>query len=274
MTEGVKHVDRALVTRETAVAGLFYPANASQLTNSIHSFLKHTSAAGPTLTKAKALIVPHAGYIYSGQVAAYAYRQLQTESSRITRVVLIGPAHQIYFRGLAIVDKQHFQTPLGLVNIDIHSSRSLLDFSQVSENNLAHAKEHSIEVQLPFLQYVLEDFEIIPLLVGDASVSEIERVIDSLWGGDECLIIVSSDLSHYLVYENAQVNDAKTCKAIEAFDEDNLSNRDACGQSAIKALLRCAKSRKLSIKTLALCNSGDTAGDKERVVGYGAWCFS
>lgn len=260
-------------TRAAAVAGLFYPGDAEVLARDIQSLL--TAAAPPnSLTgTTKALIVPHAGFSYSGPVAASAYALLRSLRGIIQRVVLLGPVHRVPVRGLALPGTQAFETPLGRIPIDREAVNRILPFRQVTTSTAAHALEHSIEVQLPFLQHVLGDFLLIPLAVGDATPEEVAEVIEALWGGPETLIVVSSDLSHFLPYQAAQQIDQQSCAAIGRLQSLD-SHEQACGATPVNGLLLAARHNQLSPHLLDLRNSGDTAGDRERVVGYASFVFT
>ena len=252
--------------RPAAVAGLFYPGAATELGRRVDDLLAvaaRTAAAGPA---PKALIVPHAGYDYSGPVAASAYVRVASSRGRIRRVVLLGPAHRVGFSGLALPDADVLQTPLGAVRA------GGADLPGVFADPRPHAEEHSLEVQLPFLQRVLGDVEVVPLLVGDASPEEVARTLDALWGGDETLIVISSDLSHYHSYEVARAIDTGSATQIEALGP-MLDHAQACGATPVDGLLVAAKRRGMRVEQLDLRNSGDTAGSRERVVGYGAFAF-
>lgn len=259
--------------RPAAVAGLFYSENAATLHGDIEALL---AAAAPLTTlprPPKALIVPHAGYIYSGPVAAKAYAQLRPLRDRVRRVVLLGPVHRVPVRGLALPNVAAFSTPLGTVALDHEWVERLRLLRQVTVSSAAHAMEHSLEVQLPFLQTVLSDFRLVPLAVGDAHAEQVAEVIDAAWGGAETLIVVSSDLSHYLSYEHARRVDAETCDAIVQL-RGELDHDQACGGTPINGLLQVARRRHLTPHLLDLRNSGDTAGDRARVVGYAAVGFT
>lgn len=219
----------------------------------------------------KAIIVPHAGYIYSGPIAASAYARLKKAHDRITRVVLIGPSHRVAFRGLAVSRAETFTTPLGRVPVDLAAVQSIVQLPFVEYIEQAHTYEHSLEVQLPFLQEVLDNFEIVPIVAGDASPEQVSQVLDALWGGDETLIVISSDLSHYHDYATAQQLDVSTSHAIEQLQYERLASESACGKVPVSGLLKLARKKSLSVKTIDLRNSGDTAGDKSSVVGYGAY---
>jgi len=256
------------VTREPAVSGFFYPAEAGDLRATIELLLEQ---AGPQTGPApKALIAPHAGYIYSGAVAASAYARLIPYRNLYTRVVLLGPCHRVASRGLATSGADVFRTPLGDVPLD-KSAIKQLDSVGVKVYEPAHQFEHSLEVHLPFLQVVLGRFTLVPLAVGDATPGSVADVLGKLWGGEETLIVISSDLSHYLSYDEARTRDRHTCDAIEHLDASIIDHEDACGAAPVSGLLLEAKRRKMRVTTLDLRNSGDTAGSKDRVVGYGAW---
>ncbi len=257
-------------TRSAAVAGMFYPADPVDLQEQVNQYLFED--VYPDTRVPKAIIVPHAGYIYSGSIAAAAYRSIQQYRHVIHKVILLGPAHRVPIQGLALPGVDQFQTPLGDIKIDTKSALKLVDdFPQITFSDLAHAEEHSLEVQLPFLQSVLAGFQLIPFVVGDATEIEVANVIEHLWGGNECLIVISSDLSHFHNYEKAIGLDAQTAETIEAFKGNELPEQSACGRIPISGLLRVARQRKMSIERFDLRNSGDTAGEKNQVVGYGAW---
>jgi hypothetical protein len=220
------------------------------------------------------MIVPHAGYIYSGPVAATAYARLATIGDAVRRVVLIGPAHYVPIRGLAAGGVAAFATPLGEVPVDRAAIERLRDLPQVSIRDDAHEPEHSLEVQLPFLQTVLEDFAIVPLVVGAATYDEVRAVLERLWGGPETLILISSDLSHYHDYARARRLDADTAAAILALDADAIGEERACGRIAIGGLLKLAQAKGLTPTSVDLRNSGDTAGPRSHVVGYGSFLFN
>ncbi len=257
--------------REPAVAGLFYPEDALLLQQQVDQLLASESA---TLVHPKALIAPHAGYIYSGASAACAYAQLTPLHGRIKRVVLLGPAHRVDFKGLAASSAQYFATPLGVIPIDQLGLDTILMLPQIHVRDDAHTEEHSLEVQLPFLQTVLGDFKLIPLVVGDANPDEVAEVLEKLWGGEDTVIVISSDLSHYHDYETARTLDAATSHAIEQLRPDDIQYDQACGRNPINGLLVAARHHHLDVVTLDLRNSGDTAGPRNRVVGYGAYGFS
>ncbi|OZG71458.1 AmmeMemoRadiSam system protein B [Hahella sp. CCB-MM4] len=256
--------------RQPAVEGLFYPANRDQLKNMISGYLSEYPVSGDALPKA--IIVPHAGLVYSGVIAAAAYAQLAPYASKIHKVVLIGPSHRVAFEGLAVPESTEFATPLGLISIDQELKRRVLELPQVIEHEGPHAQEHSLEVQLPFLQLCLKDFELLPLVVGDASAANVSEVLELVWGGEETLIVASSDLSHYLDYESARRKDDHTSMRI-LNREYTLHGDEACGCRVLNGLLKIAVGKDIGVERLRIANSGDTAGDKSRVVGYGAYAL-
>jgi MEMO1 family protein len=255
--------------RPAAVAGLFYPGDADELGAAVAALL-----AGPHAGQRppKALIVPHAGYVYSGAVAGRAYGSLGPAAPSLRRVVLLGPSHHEWFRGLAVPTVEAFATPLGVVRVDAAAVQLLRGLPAVVVADTPHAREHSLEVQLPFLQRLAPLAGIVPVVAGDATPAEVEAVIDALWGGNETLIVVSSDLSHYHSYGAAQALDAATAQAILDGRED-LSGEQACGCVVVNGLARAMRKHGLRAELLDLRNSGDTAGDRQRVVGYGAFGF-
>lgn len=255
--------------RHPAVAGSFYPATPQQLHDQIVHFLAQAPAAP---VPPKALIVPHAGYRYSGLTAAHAYRQLESVRQHIRRVVLLGPSHRVALRGLAMPESKSFQTPLGEVAIDHRATEGLIARGEIKVSQAAHAQEHSLEVQLPFLQATLNTFSLIPLVVGECDKTLVAEVLDELWGGEETLIVISTDLSHYHPYECARILDTRTSSEIEAFHTD-LSGEQACGCFPLNGFLLAAQRQGMHIKRLDLRNSGDTGGDQNRVVGYGAYAL-
>jgi AmmeMemoRadiSam system protein B len=255
--------------RPPAVAGSFYPGNPDRLRQDVAKFL--ADVPEPPRASPKALIAPHAGYVYSGPVAAHAFAGLRDRSPSPERVVVIGPAHYVAVRGIAVPTADAFDTPLGRVPVDRDALGALADLSFVIAADAPHAPEHALEVELPFLQAVLGNFALVPLLVGDAQPQEVAEALGRVW--DDALIVVSSDLSHYHDYDTARRRDAATAAAIERHDWAALGPNDACGFLAVAGLLKQAERRGLKPERLALCNSGDTAGPRERVVGYGAWAF-
>jgi AmmeMemoRadiSam system protein B len=262
--------------RPAAVAGMFYPGAPDALRSSVHALLgaaPDLPAAGDDAAWPKALIVPHAGYVYSGPIAASAYARLLPGRSAIRRVVLLGPVHRLPIRGLALPGADSFATPLGTVAVDADAVARLRPMPQVRESEPAHSLEHSLEVQLPFLQTVLDEFTLVPLAVGDAAASEVAEVIERVWGGPETLIVVSSDLSHYHRYDEATEIDRATADDILALNP-TLDHDQACGATPINGFALCARRHELEPELIDLRNSGDTAGEKSRVVGYAAFAFT
>jgi MEMO1 family protein len=256
--------------RPPAVAGAFYPGEARALATELDELLGGVEAAGPRLGFPKALIVPHAGYIYSGPVAARAYDELAPARGIVRRVVLLGPVHRVPVRGLAVPADAAFATPLGTIAIDQEALARVRDLPQVVTSDAAHALEHALEVQLPFLQRQLGAFSLAPFAVGDATAEEVAQVIERLWGGEETLIVVSTDMSHYHPYAAAREIDRSTVTRIAGFATD-LDHDEACGATPLNGFLHFSKSKDLNMRLLAACNSGDTAGGKDRVVGYSAF---
>ncbi len=259
--------------RPAAVAGMFYPGAPAALAASVRACLVDAATrphAGGSLPKA--VIVPHAGYVYSGPIAAAAYARLAAGHRTFKRVILLGPTHRVAVRGLALPSVRAFVTPLGEIELDRKAAALALTLPQVHESDAAHALEHSLEVQLPFLQAVLDDFRIVPFAVGDATADEVADVIERLWGGPETLVVVSSDLSHYHRYADACAIDRGSADGILALAA-TLDHEQACGATPVNGLLLCARRHDLVPELLDLRNSGDTAGDKSRVVGYAAFAF-
>ena len=258
--------------RPPAVAGQFYPAEPQRLREMVRGFLD--GAPTSEVTKPKAMIAPHAGFIYSGPVAASAYAQLAKHAAGVHRVILIGPAHRVAVPSLAVGSVTGYRTPLGVVPVDTDVVASLLEMPQVELRDDALAAEHSLEVHLPFLQMILTDFSIVPIVVGSATMDEVRQVLARLWGGEETIVIVSSDLSHYLPYQIARGIDQSTADAIEQLRPEEIGRTDACGRAGIQGLLLLAKSKGLRVQTIDLRNSGDTAGPKDQVVGYGSFLLA
>lgn len=262
--------------RRPAVAGAFYPGSRQVLSRDIETLL---DAVAPDTDQAisqappKAIVVPHAGYIYSGQTAASAYARLAAGRKTIKRVILLGPVHRVPVRGLALPGADAFATPLGEIALDKAAIALLAGLKQVVVSPAVHAQEHSLEVQLPFLQSVLDDFKLVPLAVGDATAAEVAQVLEVLWGGPETIIVVSSDLSHYLPYANARAVDLQTVQSILGMNA-SLTHSQACGGTPVNGLLLAAGKHHLHPQLLGLCNSGDTAGDRSRVVGYASFIFT
>jgi AmmeMemoRadiSam system protein B/AmmeMemoRadiSam system protein A len=258
--------------RPAAVAGMFYPGDPLSLAAEVGDLLGGVGDLAPRIGFPKALVVPHAGYVYSGPVAAHAYDELSPARGVAKRVVLLGPVHRVPVRGLAAPGATAFATPLGEIQVDRAALRSVQDLPQVVESDAAHAFEHSLEVQLPFLQQVLGEFALVPFAVGMASVGEVAQVIERLWSEPETVVIVSTDLSHYHSYQDARRIDSGTLARVAAYATD-IDHDEACGATPLNGLLSFAKTRSMRIKQLAACNSGDTAGDKGRVVGYSSFAL-
>jgi hypothetical protein len=258
--------------RPAAVAGSFYPGESAVLRRTVDELLRDTDEGAPAETAPKVLIVPHAGYVYSGPVAAAGFALLKACRKRIRRVVLLGPAHRVYVRGVAVPGVDAFATPLGPVQLDRALLAQLALHPRVVTSAAAHAAEHSLEVQLPFLQSVLDNFLLVPLVVGDIDAHQLATLLDPIWGDDETLVVVSSDLSHYHAYKAAQEIDRATVERIVAL-APGLDHQQACGATPINAALEIAGRRGLRARVVSMCNSGDTAGDRDRVVGYCAVAF-
>lgn len=256
--------------RPAAVAGTFYPRGRTELAHDVAAMLE--AAREPPLAPGlpKGLIVPHAGYVYSGPVAASAYALLRPGAGIVERVVLLGPCHRVALRGLALPAAAAFETPLGRIEVD--QAAAIRGLRQVSVNPATHAHEHSLEVQLPFLQEVLGRFKLVPLVVGDAAAGEVAEVLHALWGGPETLIVISSDLSHYHPYDEARAIDGQTVRAILGYRTD-IDPMQACGAAPVTGFLSAARQRGLQAELLDARNSGDTAGGRDRVVGYASFAF-
>ncbi len=280
--------------RAAAVAGTFYPRQAGELRRAVEAHLAAASAAGasgaerPTRkspedgsttaaagarpARVKAVIAPHAGYVYSGPTAGYSFARLRGEPG-VRRVVIIGPAHRVPVRGVALPGSEAFETPLGVVPVDEELASRIAGLGPVTVSRAAHAPEHSLEVELPFLQVALEEgFTVLPLVVGAARGEEVAQVLETVWGGDETRVVISSDLSHYHDYETARRLDGRTAEQILGLDA-RLSHDQACGATPVNGLLVAARGRGMEPRLLDLRNSGDTAGDRRQVVGYGAFAF-
>jgi len=258
--------------RPAAVAGTFYPGNARALTDEVDQLLGGAEALAPRIGFPKVIVVPHAGYIYSGGVAASAYDAVRPARGIVRRVVLLGPVHRVPVRGLAVPTDQAFATPLGTIRVDRAALDAVRSLRQVVASDAAHALEHSLEVQLPFLQKQLGEFALAPFAVGDATVDEVAEVIERLWGGRETLIVISTDLSHYHRYADARRIDGLTLARIGSLSSD-LAHDEACGATPLNGFLALARRKKLKARLLAACNSGDTAGSRDRVVGYSAFAL-
>lgn len=257
-----------VLIRQPAVAGSFYPANPKQLQEMLNTYL---DAAQTTTKVPKAMIVPHAGYIYSGEIAASAYSRLKAGADKIKRVVVLGPSHRVGFKGLAVSRAEFFNTPLGEIPLDMTAIQNLLVLPFVRYIDEAHYLEHSLEVQLPFLQTVLKEFKLIPIVAGEATPEQVAQALEMFYDDAETLIVISSDLSHYHDYATAQSLDKETSDKIEHLQYQQLDYESACGRVPVSGLLALAQKKSLHVKNIDLRNSGDTAGDKKRVVGYGAY---
>ena len=266
--------------RPPAVASMFYPGGTAELRNAVQNYLSNagTEEDVPKLKKGetaelRTLIVPHAGYIYSGKIAASAYRLL--EQNQFKRVLLLGPAHRVWLQGAAFPETDAFETPLGEITLDKELIEKILaEFSWISVSDKAHAEEHCLEVQLPFLQETLGEFKLLPLVVGDAKTELLAALIHQFSEDHETLIVISTDLSHFHDYQTAREIDARTANAIELLEQNRISTEDACGAYPLRGALLAASQNQWNVHRLGLCNSGDTAGDRGRVVGYGAWAMT
>ncbi len=259
--------------RPPAVAGLFYPRGEQELSAEVQEYFDQAGSDSLSPGFPKLLIAPHAGFIYSGPIAAHAYDLLRPARGIVRRVVLLGPCHRVPVLGMALPGAFAFDTPLGRVAVDTAAVASLRGVPWVREIREAHEQEHGLEVQLPFLQEVLGEFSLVPFVVGEASAEQVSKVLELLWGGDETLIVISSDLSHYLSYEDARALDADTARAILSFNA-RITHHQACGATPIRGAMLAARSRGLVPRLLDLRNSADTAGGRSRVVGYGAFAYS
>jgi MEMO1 family protein len=268
MLEGVRRLARV---HPPAVAGRFYPGSPEQLGASVRELL--AAAKVPYPTPPKGVIAPHAGYVYSGPIAATAYASVCARAAQIERVVVLGPAHRVYLNGLALPNAERFATPLGEVEIDAELAAAALELGAVTRDSRAHTLEHSLEVHVPFLQTILPRFTLLPLVVGDVEPEQVADLLERVWGGDETLIVISSDLSHYHEYDEARRLDAATAAWIESSRDPGLDPQRACGARCIDGLIAFGRRRPLSIRRLDLRNSGDTAGSRAQVVGYGAFAI-
>lgn len=267
--------------RLPAVASLFYPGDFEELRSDVRSYLNEGMYKKNIcvqkfidFTHVKALIVPHAGYIYSGQIAACAYRLLLQNRKKFKRIIILGPAHRVWINGAALPCSEIFETPLGEIKLDKKLMKKIVKkFPWISENEEAHSQEHCIEVQLPFLQETLDDFLLIPLVVGETKTEQIAELIYQFTKDEESLIVISTDLSHFHDYDTAKRNDLRTANAIENLELDKIYSEDACGAYTLRGFLSVAKKKDWEVMRLGMCNSGDTSGDRNRVVGYGAWAF-
>lgn len=256
--------------KQPAVAGQFYSDDAEQLRKSIEAHMQHGFKCQ---YKPKAIIAPHAGYIYSGEIAGSAYSVLPNLADQIRRVILLGPCHRVPVRRFAVASYEAFETPLGTIEVDTEVTLKLLEDKIVECKDTAFAQEHSLEVHLPFLQMYLKDFKIVPILVGSPAVEETSAVLKRLYGDESTLIVISSDLSHYLDYDSANDIDMLTSQQIVSLDYAAIKDEQACGRYPVKGMMHLARELGLTARAIDLRNSGDTQGDKSRVVGYGAYHF-
>ena len=254
--------------REAAVAGSFYPRDSSELEATVERMLQ---AAGSEGLPPCALVAPHAGYAYSGPIAAEAFSTLATARGRFRRVVVVGPSHFVGFSGIATSGATSFVTPLGEIEIDRGIEDRLTRLPQLRVFPEAHSREHSLEVELPFLQVLLDDFELVALVVGDSTPEEVSEVLSEVWQDDDTLLVISTDLSHFYDYTTAQRMDRETCALIEGYSNSDIDLEHACGWRVLNGFRRAVRESGREITTLDLRNSGDTAGGRDSVVGYGAW---
>lgn len=267
--------------RLPAVASLFYPGDFEELRSDVRSYLNEGMYKKNIFVQkyidfsnVKALIVPHAGYIYSGQIAACAYRLLLQNRKKFKRILILGPAHRVWINGAALPSSEIFETPLGKIKLDKKIMKKIVkNFPWISVNEEAHSEEHCIEVQLPFLQETLDDFVLIPLVVGETKTEQIAELIYQFTEDEETLIVISTDLSHFHDYDTAKRNDLRTANAIESLELDKIYSEDACGANTLRGFLSVAKKKDWEVLRLGMCNSGDTSEYRDRVVGYGAWAF-
>ncbi|MGD9638118.1 MAG: AmmeMemoRadiSam system protein B [Alphaproteobacteria bacterium] len=257
--------------RKEAVAGAFYPYGPTELDALLEALLYQKEL--PDIPPPKAVIVPHAGYVFSGQTAAVAYRRLSSSDSITKRVVIFGPCHRVPFNGLALSSADKWETPIGEINVDTKTCQELNELEFVNYNDDAHNEEHSIEAQIPFIKKVFNNVEIVPILTCMTSLKEAVAVMEKVWGDEETLIIISADLSHFLDYDACKQKDAETVKAIENLDYSDLDNDNTCGFIPICALIDIARRKKMKVETFDVRNSGDTAGKKDSVVGYASIGF-
>jgi len=268
--------------RPPAVASMFYPGGAAELRKAVQNYLSNAGIEEDVsqlkkeeIAELRTLIVPHAGYIYSGKIAASAYRLLEQNQNQFKRVLLFGPAHRIWLEGAAFPEADAFQTPLGEIALDIEVKEKILaEFSWISVSDKVHSEEHCLEVQLPFLQETLGEFKLLPLVVGETKTEQITEIIQQFSEDTETLIVISTDLSHFHNYQTAREIDSRTANAIELLEQNRISTEDACGAYPLRGALLAASQNQWNVHRLCLCNSGDTVGDRGRVVGYGAWAMT
>lgn len=261
--------------RPAAVAGSFYPADPATLDRLVQRCLADAVAPPANAPVPRALVVPHAGLVYSGPIAASAYLRLRAGRDEITRIALLGPSHRVALAGMALSSADAWATPFGLVPLDARGAALLAaQLDGVHVDDAAHALEHSLEVQLPFLQTVLGDFTLLPIVVGATTVEQVGAVIEAVWEDPHTVVVVSSDLSHYHRYGDAVRRDARTAAAVVARRYEDLASDDACGARPLRGLLHVARAHEATVSMIDLRNSGDTAGDRDRVVGYGAFALA
>lgn len=263
--------------RPPAVAGMFYPKDPHGLSHAVMDFVNDAvkrAGIGKGDPAPKAIIAPHAGYVYSGACAGEAYARLIPDRDAISRIILLGPCHRVAIKGLATTSADYWKTPLGAIPIDKEALLTLNGLPQVLVHDGAHQQEHSLEVHLPFLQICFPHVKLVPFAVGQATAEEVGAVLERLWGGPETRIVISTDLSHFLDYDACNALDAKTAEAVERLDHAAIDREQACGRIPMSGLLHLAREKEMSIARVGLCNSGDTAGDKSRVVGYGSWVLN
>src|SRR3990167_659860 len=262
----------SVIIKQPSVAGFFYPADPAELKQMVSTLL---AAARPISLNSppKAVIVPHAGLVYSGSTAALVYNALAPFKQHYKKIVLLAPAHRFLIHGIAYHAATQFASPLGLIEVETALLRKISACSRVENINQAFEGEHALEVQFPFLQAIFSDYKIVPLLVGNTPSETVEGVLQTIRDESDTLILISSDLSHYLQYDAAKAIDQKTIHSILALDSGSIQPNQACGSISVKAYLSFAKKNKLQAQCLGACNSGDTVGSKDRVVGYGSFCF-
>jgi AmmeMemoRadiSam system protein B len=262
--------------RRPAVAGSFYPADPAELRRAVTAALRSATESNPSAgapPAPKALVAPHAGYVYSGAVAASAYARVAGRAG-IERVAVLGPAHRWPVTAVAAPSVDAFATPLGALAIDTAARDDLAGRRRVVISDDAHRGEHSLEVQLPFLQVALGDVKILPLAVGQVRPDAVVAVLDELWDDPATLIVISTDLSHYHDQLTASAIDRETASAIVARRADAVTHDRACGADALRGLLVTARQRDCRVELLDLRTSADTAGPPDHVVGYGAFAVT
>lgn len=273
-------VQKMTSVRAPAVAGSFYPGNPSELSSTLNHLIDRAQTTQTTCENmqliccARAFIIPHAGYQYSGETAASAYAMIKANKNQFKKALIIGPCHRVWIESIALPRSDYFATPLGNIKLDKKTIEAIGHLGVATYSDTAHQEEHSIEVHLPFLQACLnDDIEIIPVAVGQASYADVAKIIEMLWDKKNCLMIISSDLSHFHHYDEANAIDEKTNQLIQSLNYKRLNQQMACGCTGIQALLKVAKAKSLSARLIKHCNSGDIYGDKSRVVGYGSYAI-